>query len=62
MKVLGAVLVVGFGFWGIGSPSYSHLYDTVGVLAGDHVHDAPSSEGEFENNCFVDPKLGPICK
>tara|TARA_Y100001968_G_scaffold314963_2_gene341029 strand:- start:27161 stop:27355 length:195 start_codon:yes stop_codon:yes gene_type:complete len=43
--------------------SFAHMYDTVGVEAAPHVHDDHTdSEAPMKDNCFIDPKLGPICK
>ena len=42
--------------------AFSHSYDSVGVEAGSHVHEEVQTELEIKDNCFIDPKLGPICK
>ena len=62
MKVIGASLVVACGFLFSVSPSFAHMYDSIGVEAGPHSHGNESVDSQFENNCFIDPKLGPVCK
>mgnify|MGYP004389192035 CR=1 FL=1 len=44
------------------SPAFAHMYDSIGVPAPAHQHEVQELEGQFKDNCFVDPKLGPICK
>ena len=62
MKIVGSYLVVAFGFLVSVAPSHAHMYDTIGVVAGPHTHATEEVDSQFENNCFVDPKLGPVCK
>ena len=62
MKFIGLSLAAFSGLFLSVSPTYSHLYDSVGVEAAPHNHHSQPTEAQFENNCFIDPKLGPICK
>ena len=62
MRVLGVTLATCFGFLVSVSPSFSHMYDSIGVEAGPHMHEPEPVESQFEDNCFIDPQLGPICK
>ena len=40
----------------------AHVYDSVGVEAGPHVHDNEKSDAQMKDNCFIDEKFGPVCK
>lgn len=62
MKVVGVSLLAAFGFLFSSAPSHSHMYDSIGVQAAPHSHSPQSVDSQFEDNCFVDPKLGPVCK
>ncbi len=62
MKVVGVSLLAASGFLVSAMPSYSHLYDSIGVEAAPHSHATQSVDSQFEDNCFIDPKLGPVCK
>ena len=42
--------------------AYAHMYDSVGIEAAPHEHEVEQSDLEIKDNCFVDPKLGPVCK
>tara|TARA_Y100001968_G_scaffold297232_1_gene306010 strand:- start:3 stop:191 length:189 start_codon:yes stop_codon:yes gene_type:complete len=42
--------------------SFAHMYDTAGAQAVPHDHDHDHSDTTMKDNCFMDPKLGPICK
>ena len=46
----------------LSTSAYAHMYDSVGVQAGDHTHDPSPMDDQIKENCFIDPKLGPICK
>ena len=62
MRTIGLCFAAFFGFMVSANESFAHMYDTVGVQAAPHVHDQPESEMPMKDNCFMDPKLGPICK
>ncbi|WP_320664050.1 hypothetical protein [Prochlorococcus sp. MIT 1223] len=40
----------------------AHIYDSIGVEAGVHSHQPEKADKAIKDNCFIDPKLGPICK
>tara|TARA_B100000700_G_C14711941_1_gene699540 strand:+ start:479 stop:667 length:189 start_codon:yes stop_codon:yes gene_type:complete len=42
--------------------TYAHLYDSIGVEASFHVHEAEGKASSSETKCFEDPKFGQICK
>ena len=44
------------------SPLSAHMYDAIGVEADPHSHDDENTRSTKKNNCFIDPKFGPICK
>tara|TARA_Y100001968_G_scaffold332555_1_gene391206 strand:- start:1912 stop:2103 length:192 start_codon:yes stop_codon:yes gene_type:complete len=63
MKTLGLVIAVFFGALLPATESVAHMYDSMGGQAGSHDHDhSHSGTPEMKDNCFIDPKLGPICK
>tara|TARA_Y100001968_G_C19153332_1_gene617225 strand:- start:46 stop:234 length:189 start_codon:yes stop_codon:yes gene_type:complete len=62
MKSLSLMVFFAFGFFLQITPSFAHMYDSIGVEAAPHDHGPQSVEDQFEDNCFIDPVLGPICK
>ena len=42
--------------------TFAHLYDSIGVEAGTHVHEAEEKASSKDKKCFDDPKFGQICK
>ncbi len=60
MRKISLQLMLLFAF--LAPSAYAHMYDAVGVQAGDHSHEPQPIDDQIKDNCFVDPKLGPICK
>tara|TARA_Y100001968_G_scaffold220030_1_gene202826 strand:- start:263 stop:454 length:192 start_codon:yes stop_codon:yes gene_type:complete len=63
MRTIGLCFAVFFSAFLSANEGFAHMYDTVGGQAAPHVHDEPKPETPpMKDNCFIDPKLGPICK
>ena len=62
MKSLNLTVFFVFGFFLQITPLFAHMYDSIGVEAAPHEHEPHSAEDQFEDNCFIDPDLGPVCK
>ncbi len=61
MRMSGFIILLGLFLLPINSVS-AHLYSSIGVEAGAHVHENDEKAVSKDSKCFDDPKFGEICK
>tara|TARA_Y100001968_G_scaffold332038_1_gene388755 strand:- start:246 stop:434 length:189 start_codon:yes stop_codon:yes gene_type:complete len=62
MKNLPFFILLILGMLFPANSSYAHLYDSIGVEAGDHTHEGEENAPMKDSKCFDDAKFGKICK